>query len=231
MRAWRFSSVDVRLAAVEGLAQHLVVGASSACCDRELAEVHAEVLGDRPRVAPACPSRRVRRGHGHARHPLRAERVDGDAARPARSRSRRTARSPRARSRSSPRSRAGRCAAPRRPPPPGSATAASSASTQLGAVLRPVEAREREHRRLGACLARRCCARSRGGACRAAARRRPRAGRSCRRVSASSNCGARASTRRPGRSTRLWPSNTSSSWPPTVFTNDDGGEVVHARAG
>ena len=48
-------------------------------------------------------------------------------------------------------------------------------------------------------------------------------------VSASSNWGARASTSPSWSIARLWPSKTSSSWPPTVFTNTTAVRLSTAR--
>ena len=131
-----------------------------------------------------------------------------------------------ARSRSCRRSRAGPARAPRTPRRSGSSSSRDRAADGAPAVERCARQREpRDHRRVGA----RRGASPDGGGGRAAGRRAGPRGRSSR-SAAPPRTARRGRARAPSWSiTSEWPSNTSSSWPPTSAQNATAATLSRAR--
>ena len=179
--------------------------------DRDLDQLGAEVGGDRPRVGLGLGAG-VGGGHDDAADALGAERVGGDQrdqrrVDPAREGDADVLEAVLAR-----RSRAGRASAPRRPRRP------APAARRGGSTCRSARARAGEHGRPSA-AASPVSARSLG---RARGRRPaapPRTGRR-----------GRASRRRAS-TTTLWPSKTSSSWPPTRLQKANAGAGLAGALG
>ncbi len=86
-------------------------------------------------------------------------------------------------------------------------------------------------RAIGGVDRRRRAAPPRGGACRAGARRRSRRGRSCRAASPPRTAAPRAMISPSWSIATLWPSKTSSSWPPTSVAEEHRGDVVAGALG